>query len=230
MQRIKTGIPGLDGLIEGGFPHPSSILITGEQGTGKTIFALQFLYNGAVNGEPGLMINIEGFPQEIQWYAERFKWDVAGLQKKNLLLFSSYDPIEFEKFELRTLHSEIILQLSRVITDLGAKRVVIDSLAPLAQSIGSKSKYRTLLYYLSKALKEKGCTALFVTERTGEYLTDFNVEPFVVDGVIELSMAPRGDVLDHTLTIRKMVATKFSVAKYLLDISDEGLRLATGYY
>ena len=230
MERISTGVPGLDGLIEGGFPHPSSILLTGEQGTGKTIFALQFLYSGALKGEPGLMIGIESFPQEIQWYSERFKWDIASLQKKNLLVFSSYDPMEFEKFELRTLHSEIIMQLSRVITDLGAKRVVIDSLAPLAQSIKEKSKYRTLLYYLSKALKEKNCTALFVSEKTGDYLTDFKVEPFVMDGVIELSMTPRGDVLDHTLVVKKMVATRFSVAKYLLDISDEGLRLATGYY
>jgi KaiC/GvpD/RAD55 family RecA-like ATPase len=231
MDRVNTGIPGLDGLIEGGFPHPSSILVTGPTGSGKSIFGLQFLYAGAKQfNEPGFMVNIEGYPNELRWYSERFNWDIGTMQKKGKLVFSSYDPVDFEKFELRTLHSEIIMQLNKIIDQIGAKRVVIDSITPLGQSVNEKARFRTLLYYISRSLKEKGCTTLFISEKTNDYLTAFDVEPFVMDGVIELSFSPREDTLNQVLIIRKMVATQFPMAKYLMDISGEGIRLATSYY
>ncbi len=231
MERIKTGVEGLDYLLEGGFPHPSSVLITGPPGSGKTILGLQFLYEGASKyKEPGLLINMEGFPNEISWYAEVFDWDLGALQQKGLLIFSSYDPAEFEKFELRTLHSEIIIQLQRVIKQIKAKRVVIDSITPLGQALKDKAKFRTLLYYLSKALKENGCTSLFIAEKVDEKDTEFQVESFLMDGVIELNFTARADVLENTLMIKKMVATKFPRSKYLIDFSEKGIRLATGYY
>ena len=239
MDRVKTGIPGLDSLIEGGFPRPSSILLTGPPGSGKSIFSLQFLYNGVkMYDEPGFMISVEAYNKDFQWYAERFNWDIVGLQKKNKLIFSSYDPVEFDKFELRTLHSEIIIQLDKVIKETGTKRIVFDSIAPLAQAINNKSKFRTLLYYISRSLKEKGCTTLFVSERpnatasnlplTG--LTEYGVEPFVLDGVIDLFFNPGQDSLNQTLMIRKMLATRFPMSKYLVDINENGLQLASSSY
>ena len=237
MDRVKTGIPGLDGLIEGGFPSPSSILLTGPPGAGKSIFATQFLYNGVkLYNEPGFMISVEAYEKDFQWYSEKFNWDIVGLQKKNKLIFSSYDPVEFDKFELRSLHSEIILQLNKVIEQIGAKRIVFDSLAPLAQAINNKSKFRTLLYYISRSLKEKGCTTLFVGESVNSSsssigsatnLTEYGVEPFVLDGVIDLFFNPGQDSLNQTLMVRKMVATRFPMSKYLVDISSKGMQLAT---
>ena len=238
MDRVKTGIPGLDELIEGGFPNPSSILVTGPPGSGKSIFGLQFLYNGAVlYDEPGFMISVEAYNKDFQWYAERFNWDIVGLQKKDKLIFSSYDPVEFGKFELRSLHSEIILQLDKVIKEIGVKRIVFDSIAPLAQSINNKSKFRTLLYYISRSLKERGCTTLFVSEKPPmattnvmNNLTEYNVEPFVLDGVIDLFFNAGQDSLNQTLMVRKMIATRFPMSKYLIDIGDNGMQLATSSY
>ncbi len=237
MDRVKTGIPGLDELIEGGFPNPSSILVTGPPGSGKSIFGLQFLYNGAVlYNEPGFMISVEAYNKDFQWYAERFNWDIVGLQKKDKLIFSSYDPVEFGKFELRSLHSEIILQLDKVIKEIGVKRIVFDSIAPLAQSINNKSKFRTLLYYISRSLKERGCTTLFVSEKPPmpnnvmDNLTEYNVEPFVLDGVIDLFFNAGQDSLNQTLMVRKMIATRFPMSKYLIDIGDNGMQLATSTY
>ncbi len=240
MDRVKTGIPGLDSLIEGGFPRPSSILLTGPPGVGKSIFSLQYLYNGVkLYDEPGFMISVEAYEKDFQWYAERFNWDIVSLQKQNKLIFSSYDPVEFDKFELRSLHSEIILQLNKVINEIGAKRIVFDSLSPLAQAINNKSKFRTLLYYLSRSLKEKGCTTLFVAERQTSTagsssisggLTEYGVEPFVLDGVIDLFFNPGQDSLNQTLMIRKMIATRFPMSKYLIDINENGMRLATASF
>lgn len=229
MQRVQTGIKGLDGLIEGGFPSPSTILVTGPPGSGKTIFGLQFLYNGVTQyNEPGFMVNITGHNTTIQWYAERFNWNIPELFEKQKLVFSSYDPVDFEKFEFRTLHSEIIVQLGKVIDQIGAKRVMIDSITPLGQSINDQAKFRALIYYLSKALKEKGVTSVFIGESASDKATQFDVEPYVLDGMIELDLSRMGDELKQTLMVKKMLATKFSISKYLLKIADDtGMELAS---
>jgi len=232
MNRIKTGIPGLDDLLKGGFPDPSSILITGPTGTGKTIFGLQYLYNGAKEyKEPGFMISTEDYATDLQWYEEAFKWNFKALQDKGLLVFSRYDPVDFEKFNLNTLYSDVILQISKVIESVHVKRVVFDNIAPIGLAIGNKSAFRTILYYISKALKEKGCTSVFISEKpfTPGALTQFDVEQFVMDGVLELSFAQREDALVQTVAIRKMVATNIPQARFVLDFYENGIRLASSY-
>ena len=60
MERVKTGIPGFDDLVQGGFPKGASILVSGGTGSGKSIFAMQFIYNGAKQfNEPGLYVTLE---------------------------------------------------------------------------------------------------------------------------------------------------------------------------
>ncbi|MFH0987189.1 MAG: ATPase domain-containing protein [Candidatus Micrarchaeota archaeon] len=230
MERVPTGIEGLDRLIEGGFPRPSSILLTGATGSGKSILGIQYLYKGAVDhDEPGIMISIESYATGFQWYAERFNFDIGALQKKKKLIFTSYDPADFRKFELRTLHSEIILQINRLIDQIGAKRLVIDSIAPIGHAITDRDAYRTLLYYISKAMKEKGVTTIFITEKPKDKLTTYDFEQYVMDGVLELSFVPKDDALARTLIVHKMVATNFPQAGYLVEIGDSGMSLVTTY-
>lgn len=231
MERISTCIDGLDDVLEGGFPHPSSILVVGPTGAGKSVFGLQFLYKGAQDyGEPGFMIRTEGYPTDYQWYTERFKWDIASLQSKGKLLFSTYDPADFEKFNLNTLHSEVLLQLSRVIDSIKAKRVVIDTITPICFALPDKGKFRTVLYYVSRALKEKGCTTLFLSEKTSESLTPFGVEQFVMDGVIEIDCKSEKTVTSRELTVKKMLATAASPEPYSVDIAEDGMRLSSSLF
>jgi len=232
MNRVNTGILGLDALLQGGFPKPSSILLTGPSGTGKSIFGMQYLYNGAKDyAEPGFMISTEDYTTDFQWYQEEFGWSFKTLQDKGLLVFSRYDPVDFAKFNLNTLYADIIMQVSKVIDSMGVKRVVFDSISPIALAINDKSVFRTVLYYISKALKEKGCTTLFVAERpsSGSALTQYDVEQFVMDGVLELSFAQKEDALVQALAIRKMKATSVPQSRYVLDFYEEGIRIAPSY-
>jgi KaiC/GvpD/RAD55 family RecA-like ATPase len=75
MERIKTGIRGLDELIQGGFPKGSNIVVTGAPGSGKSIFGMSFIAEGCKNGEKCLYITVEQTPDDIVDQAFQFGWD-----------------------------------------------------------------------------------------------------------------------------------------------------------
>ena len=86
MERTKTGIPGLDELLNGGIPKGSNVLVAGGAGTGKTILTTQYLYNGATKyGEAGLFVTLEGNVRDIAWNMESFQWDIKSLQDQGML-------------------------------------------------------------------------------------------------------------------------------------------------
>ena len=72
VERVATGIKGFDELIEGGFPKGSSILITGPPGSGKSIFSMQYLYNGAMNGENGIYVYMDSPIDFLKEQARQF--------------------------------------------------------------------------------------------------------------------------------------------------------------
>ena len=86
MNRVPTGITGLDALIEGGIPEGRSLLVSGGTGTGKTIFGLQYLYFGAKKyNEPGIYVTLDERPDLIRQDMIRFGWDLRKLEDENML-------------------------------------------------------------------------------------------------------------------------------------------------
>ncbi len=82
MNKLRTGIPGLDDLIGGGIPEGSTTLISGRSGSGKTIFGIQYLYNGASeHDEPGILVTLEVRPNDLRAEALQFGWDLSELEK-----------------------------------------------------------------------------------------------------------------------------------------------------
>ena len=113
-KRCISGIPGLDPLIEGGFLENSVNLVTGETGTGKTIFCSQFLWNGLQKGETGLYITLEERPEDIKADAMLFGWDFDSFEKKGLCRLIYHDPAQ-----VNNLGSVIIDEIKNI----KAKRV-----------------------------------------------------------------------------------------------------------
>src|SRR3989338_1946828 len=88
--RIKTGIKGFDNLIESGIPESYSILLSGSPGTGKTIFAMEFLKNGALKfNENGLLITFEETPKNIIMQAKQIGMDIKKLHDENKILIKA---------------------------------------------------------------------------------------------------------------------------------------------
>jgi len=120
IERIKTGIDGLDNLIEGGFPKNSCVLVSGAPGTGKTIFGLQYICNGAKNGEKGLYVTFEQEIDTLISHVSAFGWDLPTLMENgNLELMST----EVGKLKIDDLVAKI--------KEEGHKRLVIDSLSTI---------------------------------------------------------------------------------------------------
>ncbi|MHA1131169.1 MAG: ATPase domain-containing protein, partial [Candidatus Helarchaeota archaeon] len=82
IERVKSGISGLDEILNGGFIKGTNVLLAGSAGTGKTIFCMQFLYNGVVDyDEPGIFVTLEEMPAELRREAALFGWDFRKLEE-----------------------------------------------------------------------------------------------------------------------------------------------------
>lgn len=226
MKRVPTGIIGLDELIEGGFPEGSSILLSGGPGAGKTIGAMQFIYEGArTYNEPGLYVTLESNLKDITWNMQRFQWDIKTLQEKNLMkiyrlnLGNARNGLEMEE----QVQSELEI-ITRMVDSIGAKRLAIDSTTAFGVWIADQGSLRHILFEFVNKLKEIGCTTILTSEIAQEdknKFSAFGVEEFVVDGVIALYFVPP----NRSIFVRKMRGTNHSKAIHGYDITERGLEV-----
>ncbi|MCK4328191.1 MAG: hypothetical protein KAW41_07050 [Candidatus Diapherotrites archaeon] len=217
MRRVHTAIPGLDRLLEGGFPEGSSVVVSGSHGTGKTLLGLQFLYGGVKEyGEPGVLIQVGGFSDTLMRYENMMGWNLAKLQEKGKLVIYSFKPKDYDKFEPTKIQGEVLGKLRNIIVPMGTRRVVIDSITPLAERIGNKADYRRSLYETVEFFKENGITSIILSE-------DGDVEKHVCDGAIILrQLEEHNGEYRKQLLLSKMLATNFPIAWYPITISERG--------
>lgn len=127
VERVKTGIPGFDELIEGGIPKGFNLLLVGQPGTGKTIFGLQYLVNGAMNGENGIYVSLDSPNELVKSQARQFGWDVDALEKAGKISFLKI-PLDKPRINLFDI-------LEEEVNAAHAERLVFDSLADFAINI-----------------------------------------------------------------------------------------------
>lgn len=237
MKRVKTGIDGLDDLLEGGFPEKRSILVSGACGTGKTIFSMQYIYNGAVKyNEPGIYVTLDERPELIREDVTRFGWDLRKLEEKKLMSIIDGSvarigmPSE-EEFSLPMTGfdlDKLLLEIMRVTKRIGAKRAVIDSIPALGFNFENENETRKAILKLSYMLMRIGVTSIMTSEiqegaaKFGRY----DVEEYVVDGVIVLHYSGiGGGGTNRTIHVRKMRSTKHSEDLHPLTITKTGMKV-----
>lgn len=218
MIRLKTGIPGLDELVEGGFPEGSSILLSGGAGTGKSIFCMQYLYYGAKElKEPGVYITLEEGPHNLWWNMQRFKWDLISLEKENLLKIFKFEPGE-------AMDSAAPDQVKKIVDkarEFKAKRLVIDSVTAFSFWYSDPAKIRYMIYTLIEELRNIDCTTILSCETKGhrDDFSTWGIEEFLVDGIVALYFFPP----NRATFVRKMRGTKHDKSVHPMDISDAGV-------
>ena len=213
-ERIKTGIPGLDKLVDGGLVKGSSVLISGGAGVGKTIFCLQYIWEGLQKGESCIYITLEETPKDLRQDALTFGWNFEEYEEKGKFKFVEKNVLEDTNFEF--------FDIDR----MKASRVVIDSISLLSLVVEDKSSMRGRLQELVKSLKEREVTTLLISESIDEnHMSLLGIEEFIVDGVITLKFTPVGAQAGRILFIRKMRETNHSEDLHPIDIGKKGLRI-----
>ncbi len=241
VERVPTGIPGLDNLIEGGFPRGRSILVSGGCGTGKTIMSMQYLIKGAIeHDEPGLYVTVDERADLIREDMLRFGWDIKALedQGKLALLDLSSTKIGVPSMEQYYVEAhefepeKLLIKIMQTARGIGAKRFVLDSVPALGFHMESETKIREFILKLVYYLRQTGLTSILVSElpEEGKELTKFSrfgVEEYVVDGVIVLryTTMPLLEGAHRILFIRKMRATKHYEGMVPLKIDSDGIKL-----
>ncbi|NJE08247.1 KaiC domain-containing protein [Thermococcus sp. M39] len=230
VKRVKTGIPGMDEILHGGIPERNVVLLSGGPGTGKTIFSQQFLWNGLQMGEPGIYVALEEHPVQVRQNMAQFGWDVKKYEEEGL--FAMIDAFtagigkskEYEKYIVHDLTDlrEFIDVLRQAIRDIGAKRVVVDSVTTLY--INKPAMARSIILQLKRVLAGTGCTSIFVSQiSVGERGFGGPGVEHGVDGIIRLDLDEIDGELKRSLIVWKMRGTSHSMRRHPFDITDKGI-------
>ena len=227
-KRVSTGIPGLDPLIEGGFPAGKSYLITGESGTGKSIFCMQFILKGLVEGEKAVYVAVDEKPADILEEAASLGWDLLKyVEQKNLLILDA-SPMFTARMgagkEKEVDVQKTVEDLASYVKRMGATRVVIDPVGPLILSRDSSARAQEHVRTLVHALQDRLGTTNLLTSYAISSATgagEGGVEEFLVAGVIVLSVVRVQNRLVRTLLLRKMRGTAIDLMEHQFNIVKE---------
>jgi len=221
-ERVKTGIPGLDEVMTGGLEKNSVNLVSGGAGTGKSIFAMQFIINGIEQfDEPGIFITFEEQKKKIFKHMLKMGWDLKKLEAEGKLRVIEYTPDKVKKL-LAEGGGEVELEIGKI----KAKRVVIDSLTAFSLLFKDELARRKALLDLFRMLGKWGCTALLIGEHESDVERHQSIDvEFEVDGIILLYYLRKGDIRNRALEILKLRGSKHASRIFPMKITDEGIKI-----
>jgi circadian clock protein KaiC len=231
VERLETGIPGVDALTKGGFPKRRTTLACGTSGSGKTLIAMQFLVEGIKHYDtPGVFVALEESPEDITRNVQGMGWDIQKMidDGKWVYVDGAIRHPEDENylggdFDLQPLVDRIIAAIKRV----GADRVSVDSLSALLCRFSDSGLIRREMFRLTQALREAGVTSLITAERIQDgnnEITRYGVEEYVVDNVVILRNRSDETRRRRTIEILKLRGGAHATGEFPFSITDSGLQ------
>jgi circadian clock protein KaiC len=225
LAKTPTGIAGLDEITHGGLPRGRPSLVCGTAGCGKTLFGMEFLVRGATEfNEPGVFMAFEETAEELAQNVRSLGFDLDKLiaDKKIAIDYVHIERSEIEEtgeFDLDGL----FLRLGMAIDEVGAKRVVLDTIENLFGGFGNTLILRSELRRLFRWLKDKGVTAIITAERGEGTLTRNGIEEYVSDCVILLDHRVTEQVSTRRLRIVKYRGSTHGTNEYPFLIDENGI-------
>lgn len=227
-ERCHTGIVGFDELCDGGFVRNSVNCIAGSPGSGKTIFLLQFLYNGiTLFKENGVYISFEQDPLELYKDGGKMGWDIEELDKNNDLKIVKISPY--------TTVNELKKELTFLTARYDIKRICFDPINLFGKSEGRESKIRMMLVDMTSLLRRFNVTTLLSAETTTGEVEEIGIVSasedgvshikFLSDSLIHLHSSGLGGISDRAIRIVKMRRTNHTRGPMPMQITDKGITL-----
>ena len=218
-QRISSGVSGLDKLIEGGFKQGSINLVSGGAGSGKTTFAVQFLMDGLKKGEAGIYITFEEKKEKLYDDMREFGWDLEKYERLGIFRFLEYTPEQIKRVLVEGGGT-----IDAVITQLRAKRLVIDSITSFALLFRDELTQKESSLALFELINRWGCTAVLTSQAIQLSPDELTSQlQFEVDSIILFYHFKRRGVRGRALEILKMRGTKTPEKTVKMDIDPKGL-------
>jgi len=227
IQKSPSGIAGFDEITGGGLPTGRPSLVCGGPGCGKTLFAMQFLVNGAVQfDEPGVFMSFEENVDELTKNVASLGFDLADLVERRRI---AMDTVVVERSEIEETGEYdlegLFIRLDFAIRSIGAKRVVLDTIESLFSGLNNQAILRAELRRLFRWLKDKGVTVVITGEKGEGTLTRQGLEEYVSDCVIFLDHRVNEQVSTRRLRIVKYRGSSHGTNEYPFVIDRRGLEV-----
>ncbi|OPX57427.1 MAG: circadian clock protein KaiC [Methanobacterium sp. PtaB.Bin024] len=231
MERIKTGIEGID-QFTGGIPRGKSVLLTGDAGSGKTIFGLQFALKSSQNNLKTVYVTTEEDSNDLFVQGSTFKWDIQSVTESDFLTF-----IELAGVRARVIEAEININVgsmkgnfSKFLKDLpeDTEVLVIDNIGSYTAQLTPyefRDRFDLLVYELNK----RNITALIILDSATS--KEFNeIALFSVYGAIKLMKRenPYTGRRERVMDVVKMRSTKTPTQFMTYEIGEEGIQIVSG--
>jgi circadian clock protein KaiC len=225
ISKTPTGINGLDDILLGGWPQGQTTLVSGGPGTGKTVLGLEFLYNGALAGEPGIFITFEESESAIRRNAHAMGWDLQALEQSGKLFIMQAElPIDLilsGEFDV----GGMLAILGGQVQALGAQRIVIDAIDRLLQLFQDRLLRQNQLYSLHRWLLQAELTAVITAKHLDNESNLFPMLDYLFDCVIHLDQRVVGQVMTRRMRVLKYRGSGFLSNEYPYVISPNGITL-----
>ena len=218
MNRIKTGIPGLDEVLGGGIIEDTFLLIAGPAGTGKTIMCMQIAYTQLQLGKKVIYVSFDEGKKLVD-YAKAFGWDFQKFIDKGRFMLLDFIAVK------ATAISDYINFIIEKVQEMGADLIVIDSLTTLIMSFPELSEARIAVDFLRK-MKPKGTTLIATANMaTGSKKIGMGIEEIVASGVIFLKRYLYRGELRIKLLILKLRGSPHSRRYHEVLITNNGVQV-----
>jgi len=219
-RRLSCGVPGLDEMMGGGIPEGDSLLVAGSSGSGKSLLGTKFICEGLSHGEPGIVAMFEERPEEYTERAASFGLDLNTPQKEGKLKLIYIRPLDLSV-------DETVREILDAVERIGAKRVVIDSLAGFEMALAPsfRTDFRESLYRMIGALTRIGVTILSTVE-IQEVFTGFTLSSYAIsflsDDILRLRFVSIDGQLRKLVVVIKMRRSTHSIDMREFEITSEG--------
>lgn len=234
---VTTGIPGVDEILGGrGIPRGHTILVSGGPGSGKTTFAIQFLYTGAnQHDESGVYVTLDEDPMDVKANMAKFGWDLNKLEEERKLMFINVSPvrvaptkkgglIQIGMKEFRLI--KLLEAIKQGVEEVNAKRVIVDPLTIFTLQYPDEVERIYAMRDLMRDLKKTGCTNLLISELRGTGLErEHQFEEYLAQGVILLRTFLKDSRLVRVFQVEKMRGLAIDNQPRPYNISDKGIEV-----